>query len=369
MSGTKRVLTTANHLGSIGGTETAQLAIFRALAERGWQVHVLYVSAGNLWEEWRRFASTRPIRATLPSRTAPISSTAGTLGALVSGVRAHPSVIYVHNAGDVPCALGMSIGARAPVVAHLHLPPPSRQPEWLNVALRRSTAVIAPSSDTAERWERVARVEKAKLSVIPVGIDVDTFRPISELERREVRAGIGVDPGDRLVLYAGRLERIKGGHFLIDAAKRATTPVHVVFCGAPGDDDYMVELHEAAEGGRVTFLGHRADMPKLMGAADLVVSPSNWLETQGLVIGESMACGTPVVASAVGAFPATMRGFPRQLVPPADPPALASAIDTYSGWRTTDPGLGERSRTWVLEHLSFDESIDEIDEVLTRAVS
>ena len=101
-----------------------------------------------------------------------------------------------------------------------------------------------------------------------------------------------------------------------------------------------------------------------MAAADLVAMPSNWLETQGLVIGEAMACGTPVVASDVGGLSASLRGFPDQLVPPADPARLASAIDRFGRWRTTDPDLGRRSREWVVKHLSLAGSVDALESVL-----
>ena len=102
----KRVLTVANHLGSIGGTEAGQLAIFRGLVERGWEVHLLYVSKGDFWPAWREFAATTTqIGASLPSSASPFSSSISTVGGALKGMRTSPSVIYVHNAGDVPIAL------------------------------------------------------------------------------------------------------------------------------------------------------------------------------------------------------------------------------------------------------------------------
>ena len=149
----KRVLTIANHLGSVGGTESAQLAIFRNLAERGWAVDLLYVSQGDYWSEWQALATTTTqIRASTPIRSSPAASIVGTISGAISGTRASPSVVYVHNPGDVPIGLAIGAAARARVVAHLHLPPPFRQPPWLNAMIRRTGAVIMPSSDTADRW-------------------------------------------------------------------------------------------------------------------------------------------------------------------------------------------------------------------------
>ena len=66
----KRVLTVADHLGSVGGTESAQLEIFRGLARRGWEVHLLYVSRGDYWPQWDALAATTTkIGASLPSRS------------------------------------------------------------------------------------------------------------------------------------------------------------------------------------------------------------------------------------------------------------------------------------------------------------
>src|SRR5665213_3204275 len=105
----KRVLTIANHLGSIGGTESAQLAIFQGLADRGWEIHLLFVTQGDLWPEWKSIAAApTQIRASLPTRRSPVSSTMAGIGAALAGTRAKPSVIYIHNAGDVP--IGLAIG-------------------------------------------------------------------------------------------------------------------------------------------------------------------------------------------------------------------------------------------------------------------
>ncbi len=362
MSG-HRLVTVAGHLGSVGGTEAAQLAIFTELAGRGWEIHLLYASRGDYWARWEELATTTTqIRASLPSPSAPVASTLGTIHGALAGIRARPQAVYVHNAGDVPLALSVATATRSAVVAHLHLPPPSRQPGWLDRLLRHVGAVITPSPDTAARWIEGAALDPTRVRVVPLGIDVDRFVPLGPAERGEVRSAIGVDEDETMILYVGRVERIKGAHFLLEAVETLADPVHVVVCGAANDQAYLDEL--AAMDGRTTFLGRRSDVPALMAAADLVAMPSNWLETQGLVIGEAMACGTPVVASDVGGLSATLRGFPHQLVPPADPGRLAAAIDRFGHWRRTEPDLGARSRRWVVEHLSLDASIDAIEAVL-----
>lgn len=364
----KRVLTIADHLGSIGGTEAGQLAIFRGLVERDWEVHLLYVSRGDFWPAWKELAATTTqIGASLPSSASPFTSSISTLEGALKGMRTSPSVIYVHNAGDVPIALAVRARTGARVAVHLHLPPPIRQPAWLNALMRRSTAAIAPSADTADRWISRAGMDPARVSVIPTGIDVDRFVPLPRERRMAIRASIDVEEEEPMVIFAGRLERIKGPHFLVDAVGRLNANVHLVLCGAAKSPSYLRELECLAQGHRVSFLGPRSDVPALMAAADISVLPSIFLETQGLVVSESMACETPVVASDIGGLGATMRGFPEQLVPPGDPVRLAEAIKKYVTWRSTDPDLGARSRAWVLEHMRFSRTIGAVDEVITEA--
>ena len=183
----------------------------------------------------------------------------------------------------------------------------------------------------------------------------------------DVRARISVGDEEPMILFVGRLERIKGAHFLIDSVRRLSLPTHVVLCGSPESSAYLSELQGAARGCRVTFLGHRSDVPDLMAAADLLVVPSNWFEPQGLVVGEAMACGIPVVASDIGGLADMMREFPEHLVPPGDPARLKAAIESCMNWRKNDPELGSRSRAWVEEHMSLSRTIAAVDEVITAA--
>jgi len=171
-----------------------------------------------------------------------------------------------------------------------------------------------------------------------------------------------------MVLYAGRLTPEKGAHYLIEAVRQLPSQVHVVLCGLASDRAYFARLSEETIGGNATFLGLRSDVASLMGAADLVVVPSNWPEPQGLVISEALACGTPVIAFNAGGIADSMKGFPGQLVAAGDPLQLAKVIERYLYWRSSEPELGERSRRWAEEHMSLDASTRMVDKVLTRVL-
>jgi glycosyltransferase involved in cell wall biosynthesis len=364
----RRVLTIAGQLASVGGTEVAQCRVFGGLAARGWDVHLRYVSRGDLWPAWRALSvEAQQIGASFPVRGHLFRSSADVARASVGCLRTHPDVTYVHNAGDALVALFVASLTRTPFVVHLHVPPPYRQPSWLNAVLRRARSIFVPAADTGDRWTRVAGLDPGVVQVAPTGIDVERFVPVSQSERRAVRTGIGVEENERMVLFVGRVEQIKGPQVLLAAAASMSDRPHVVLCGSAHDDQFRSQLESIASG-RVTFLGRRSDVAQLMAAADLVAVPSIIPEPQPLVITEALACGTPVVTSDIGGLPESMAGFPSQLAPPDDAEALAAAIESVIDWRHRDPTLGARSREWVLANRSLSVTVDRVDEMLRRVV-
>lgn len=144
-----------------------------------------------------------------------------------------------------------------------------------------------------------------------------------------VRRELGVHDSTFLMLFAARLVPGKGHIFLMDAVKNLTGDVLLLL---PGEGELDAELRQyAAEHSlenRVRFLGHRTDMKDLYAAADLTVCPSE-SETLSFLLLESLAAGTPVVATRVGGLtdivtPDTDCGV---LVDYGNTPALTAALE------------------------------------------
>ena len=360
-----RLLTVAHDLSAIGGAEIAQLRVVAELASLGWAVDLLYVNQGDLWPQWKGLASsTRTIQALGLQRAEPIRSGLGTLGASVGMMRSSAQVVYIHNPGDLPAALMASRMKRVPVAVHMHLPPPFRQPEWLNYLIRKADAVITPSADAAERWIRIAGLSGDRVSVIPTGVDTDRFVPLADADRAGRRRALGLDPGVPMILYAGRVDPTKGVAQLLEALRLMEEHANLVICGAGADASFVDVLRRESGSMRVTWLDRRLDVTSLLATADLVVLPSLVFETQGMVVIEAMSCGTPAVASAVGGLPETLVAFPDHLVPPGDAVALAGAIDRLVGWRRHSPTLGNDSRRWVVDHLALDRTVGSVSTLL-----
>ncbi|WP_310363875.1 glycosyltransferase [Catenuloplanes atrovinosus] len=170
-------------------------------------------------------------------------------------------------------------------------------------------------------------VPRERMTLVPSGVDLDLFRPDGPAAPRGGRPRI---------LTVGRLVERKGYAELIRALAGVPDAELVVVGGPPAeqlaDDPYARRLRDLARecgvGHRVTFTGAVgvADMPRWYRSAD-VLAATPWYEPFGLTPLEAMACGVPVVATAVGGLTDTVvDGVTGELVPPRDPKALAAVL-------------------------------------------
>ncbi|MFH1060037.1 MAG: glycosyltransferase, partial [Pseudomonadota bacterium] len=168
---------------------------------------------------------------------------------------------------------------------------------------------------------------RRKLAVVPNGIDTDRFAP-DPATGSPLRAAWGVGPDDLLAGLVGRIDPMKDhATFLRAMAQvRAVLPGLRLVCVGGGDENLMAELKAlAASLGLADILawaGPRIDMPAVMNALDLCVLASAFGEGFPNVLGEAMACATPVATTAVGDA-AWVVGRPELSAPPNDPAALA----------------------------------------------
>jgi glycosyltransferase involved in cell wall biosynthesis len=367
-----RILTVANHLGARGGLERTQMTNCRGLAARGHRVDLVYVSAGDFAEEWRRFAGTMvQTDGTLPRRRHPISSALAVARAVQAGGRLRPDVVYVYRYWDVPYAVALRALVKAPVVFHLCLPPPKTVPRWLRTCLARVDRTLSVSRDTATRWEGTG-LRPQSISVVLTGIDLARYAPAPVEARSETRRHLGIAEDARVVLYAGRIGREKGVDILVRAfAEVATARAggHLVVVGSPslGADPadsarYEAELRELGRGLAVSWLPAQSDVLPLIQAADVAVVPSLWPEPLSRSVMEPLACGVPVVATRVGGNPEILTGWlSRYLVEPDDVAALAARVLSLSDWRQSEPDLGDRCRREAEARLALDTEIDAVE--------
>jgi glycosyltransferase involved in cell wall biosynthesis len=210
--------------------------------------------------------------------------------------------------------------------------------------------VLAPSAAVAAHLR--ARGLRRPVAVVPTGLDLDRFRPVSSTTRATTRRMLGLPPDGGLLLYVGRLDREKNLTLLLEAFRRlaARRPgSRLVLVGrgmrAPALRTAVVRQGLA---GRVHFAGGvpPPEVPRFYQAADAFAFTST-TETQGLSVLEAMACGLPVVAvRASGVEEAILDGVSGLLVP-EDPDALAAALREV----LEDPHLAAKLGAGALERV------------------
>lgn len=251
-----------------------------------------------------------------------------------------PHVVHAHFWMSALAALAAAPSVGAPVVQTFHAlgivkrryqgekdtSPPER------IALEREIVgrvdrIVATCTDEVFELMRMG-AQREGLTVIPCGVDLELFAPEGTRARR--RAGM-----QRLVTV-GRLVERKGIGNVVSALP-ALPGVELVVAGGPersrlDRDPEARRLRELArEEGvaeRVTLLGRisREEVPRLMRSADAVVSVP-WYEPFGITPVEAMACGVPIVASAVGGMIDTVLDDVTGIqVAPRDPDRLAEAL-------------------------------------------
>ncbi len=180
---------------------------------------------------------------------------------------------------------------------------------------------VALSEGAADTLRKI--LPCARIDVIATGIDLDRYKPLG---RGAARAALGLSGKEPVIGTVGRLVPVKGHRDLLDAFARLVRPARLVVIG---DGPEMAALRAQADalglGARVTFLGHRDDIPALLPGLDVFALPSH---AEGLPrsLLEAQACGVPVVATRVGSVAEAVCPQTGRLVPPGDPDAMAAAL-------------------------------------------
>jgi glycosyltransferase involved in cell wall biosynthesis len=190
----------------------------------------------------------------------------------------------------------------------------------------RFNQIIAPSTQVADLLE--GYYLRPPVAVIPTGIDVERFRTGNGARLRE---GWGIGPGEKLLLFVGRVGLEKG----IDLILRAMPAVldselaaHLVIVGrGPAEDTLRRIARELGIASRVHLVGYQppAQMADVYAAADLFLFASR-TESQGLVTVEALASGTPVIAVRGPGTLDIMDNEQGGLLSPPDPGAFARRI-------------------------------------------
>lgn len=236
--------------------------------------------------------------------------------------------------------------------------------------------IVATSPQEQEHMRSLVS-QKGEIDIIPCGTDIQQFGSVT---REAARTRLEIDPETKVVLYVGRFDPRKGIETLVRAVRESkfyeSKQLQLIIGGGctPGNSDAKERDRIA---GIVNELGmdectslpgclSREILPSYYAAADVCVVPSHY-EPFGLVAIESMACGTPVVASDVGGLQFTVVNEETGLlVPPQNVPAFNHAIDQILSHPQWQQELGKAAKKRVIDKFSWHGVASQLDKLYTQ---
>ncbi|WP_073706460.1 glycosyltransferase [Glutamicibacter sp. 0426] len=323
--------------GDAGGMNVYIQNLSYALGALGHEVHMLTRTAGEseslqvsegVWMHQVQVAANRTLaKEQLPEI---IDEAAEEIATHLHGVK----IDVIHGHYWLSGMVGLQLAARwdAPLLVSMHtsaaakehesgIPEPGYRKEAEQQLLSECARIIANTPVEAKQLGRFYAVESKKLDIVLPGVNHRIFHP----DQDKVRRPLGED--DLHLVYAGRMQPLKGAHLLLEAmgiARREDPSLRItasLFGALSGQTNYdlpsLVQRHGLQDVVRFFDPLSPEKLALVFANADVVAVPS-LSETFGLVAAEAQACGTPVLANAVG--------------------GLAYAVnDGESGWLMDEP--------------------------------
>lgn len=340
----------------INGALTYCKYLSEMLVARGHEVTIL--CRENAWLERTGVKGVRFINCEMNRKPSDV-------GRVANWAR-HAGIDVVHTHMSRAHAFGvlLKMTAGIPVVATAHN-------RTFQIHWRMNDFVIANSQATMDYQLRVNRVPESNIEKILCFTDLQRFKEVTPRHVFRVKRQLRLKPDDFLCGCVGEVIKRKGQIYLFQALKRIVTEVpnfKLVLLGRfRREEPYSQKLRSILlkDGiiGHVKWLGLRENVQDFMTAFDMLAVPSIE-EPLGLVAVESLAAGTPVVATRTGGLPEIVKhdecGL---LVPPRNPEALADSIIKIAKDSSLRERMGADGQRFVLEKFETGALCDRVEQI------
>jgi glycosyltransferase involved in cell wall biosynthesis len=240
------------------------------------------------------------------------------------------------------------------------------------MALRFARKIIAVSEEIKRGLIR-SGVRKSRVLLIQNAVELTMNNEIFFQNRERTRKAYGINKKEIVLGYIGRLSEEKGLKYLIQAGSKLThtgLPLKIMIIGSGPQKPEMESLvQQMSLQNKVVFSGFQKYVEKILPAMDIFVLPS-LTEGTPMALLEAMACGVPVVASAVGEIPNIIdSGKNGILIPPANPEKIAEAVLTICRNNDFRTKLSETAKETIRSKFNINEWMRKIESVYLEIIS
>jgi len=405
----KILMVTESFFPSEGGSKTVILEVGRRLAKRG---HEVYVLTGRHLPDW---ASQEDLEGIHVARYS-VNSTNGIYYYVSSILNARKTVEkltkknsfdLVHFHITLP-SIGVVLSRKARTIPKIYtyygswcqefkLESQARASRYRNVkrdlymayakslyhpmrlmqkmVVRKSlkTIVLSEYSKGTLLRDLSPDISPSRITLIPGGVDTERFKP--PVDKFKIKRELGLDPRKFTLFTVRRLVPRMGLEELIHAMKILVEhfeSVHLII-GGRGILGNRLKTSVSSLGLKkyVTFTGYidEENLPLYYQAADIFVLPTKDLEGFGLVTIEALACGTPVLATPVGANPEILKELDKNLLfTGADAESMAKCILRFMSSHKGNNSLSEKCRKFAMQNYSWNKIVDRYEETYFAVV-
>lgn len=335
--------------GEIGGGNRSLLALWRGLMPCGFVPFAVCPGDGPMRAACSDLGvASSVVESVQPSWRDPVASWAGYARWSAVLREWRPALVHANHPLAARSIAMAAARLDLPVVCHVRFPLSLEETRWIFRRVPKPAGFLFNSRSLQREVGPLLRraCPRAEQIVVPNAVDLDEFHPSAAVERDPLTVGVvaNLAPIKRLedFLQMARiiLDRGHGCQFRIigDDITRSGYRDRLLDCAA------RLQVN-----GHVSFEGFRRDVARALGELAIVVSASQY-ESFGRSLIEAMACGRPVVATAVGGVPEVVEdGSTGLLVPPGDPARLAGAVECLLRDAVLRRTMGRRGRARVEE--------------------
>ncbi len=348
-----------------GGGETQVMGLTLALIAAGHSAELICDPAARLWER----AANAGIRChPLRIRNAVDIPAAIRLRGILK--REHYDIVHFHTSRAHSMAPLVRGFAPALFVTRRMDYRPNRifAPYLFNRAV---DCVVAISGGVADSLA-AANVDRARIAVVPSGVDCERFHPPTADQRAGARAALGIGEDEIAITAVGALEARKGHRYLVEAIATLAESAFPVRCFIAGEGsirrDLVRQIAELGCAQHVTMLGRIEHPRELLWASDIFAMPS-LNEGLGVAALEAMASGLPAIASAVGGLREVVEhDITGILVAPGRADEIGSAISWLAKSAELRANMGAAARAHAENKYSMDSMAERTLELYRAAL-